>query len=47
MDIRRKRLWIARGEIVQAAHLVPLSGEMIGKRRAEESCGSGDEKIHG
>src|SRR5512138_3122297 len=47
MDIRRERMRIARGKIIQPADLVSLAGEMIGKRRAEESRGSGDEKVHG
>jgi hypothetical protein len=42
MDIRRQHLRVARGEIVEAAHLVTLAGEMVGKRRAEETRGSGD-----
>jgi hypothetical protein len=31
MDIRPERLWIARGKVVQPAHLVSLAGEMVGK----------------
>jgi hypothetical protein len=46
MNIGRKSLWIAGGKIVQPAHLMPLAGEVVRKRRAEESRGSGDEKIH-
>jgi hypothetical protein len=46
MDIRGKGFRIACGEIVQAANLVSLAGKMVGKRRAEETRGSGDEEIH-
>jgi hypothetical protein len=46
MDIRRECLRIARREVIQAADLVSLTGEMVGKRRAEESRGSGDEEVH-
>jgi hypothetical protein len=46
MDIRRERVWIASREIIEPAYLVSLAGEMVGKRRAEESRGSSDEKIH-
>ena len=46
MDIGRERLRIAGGEIVQPADLMSFAGELVGKRRAEESRGSGDEKIH-
>jgi hypothetical protein len=47
MDIGCERLRIARGEIVQPADLVPLAGEVVGKRRAEESRGSCDKEVHG
>ena len=46
VDIGRECLRVARGEIVQPAHLMSLAGEVVGKRRAEESRGSGDQKIH-
>jgi hypothetical protein len=46
MDIRCEGLWIARGEIIQPADLMSLTGKLIGKRRAEESRGSSDKKIH-
>ena len=47
VDVWRQHLWITGGEIVQPADLVPLAGELVGKSRAEESRGSGNEKIHG
>jgi hypothetical protein len=46
MNIRSKRLRIARGKIIQPAHLMPLASKLVGKRRAEESRGSGDKKVH-
>jgi hypothetical protein len=46
MDIWCQRLWIAGGKIVESADLVSLTGEMVRKRRAEESRGSSDEEVH-
>jgi hypothetical protein len=46
MNIWRERVRITRGKIVEPADLVSLAGEMVGKRRAEESRGSGDKKVH-
>jgi hypothetical protein len=46
MDVGREYLWIARGQIVQPSNLVSFAGEMVGKRRAEKSRGSRDQKIH-
>src|SRR5215211_2975927 len=46
MDIWRERLRVARGEVINPTDLVALAGKLVGKRRAEESRGSGDEKVH-
>jgi hypothetical protein len=42
MDVRPESLRITRGEIVEPADLMSLAGKLVGKRRAEESRGSGD-----
>jgi hypothetical protein len=46
MNIGGKSLRVARGKIVEPTDLVSLTGELVGKRRAEESRGSSNEKIH-
>jgi hypothetical protein len=46
MDIGSESLRIAGGEIVEPTNLMPLPGKLIGKRRAEESRGSGNQKVH-
>jgi hypothetical protein len=42
VDIRRKGLRVASGEVIESAHLMTFAGEVICKRRAEESRGSSD-----
>jgi len=46
MDIRRQHFRVSSGKVVQSAYLMSLTGEMVCKRRAEETRGSSDEKIH-
>jgi hypothetical protein len=46
MDIWAQCFWIPRREVIQTAHLVSFSIKLVGKRRAEESRGSGNEEVH-
>ena len=46
VDIRVEHLWVAGGEVVQAAHHVAFAGKLVGKMRTEESGCAGDEEIH-
>jgi hypothetical protein len=46
MNIGSQLLRVSRGEIVEPAYLMSLTRELVGKRRAEESRGSGDEEVH-
>jgi hypothetical protein len=46
MDIWSQCLRVTCGEVVEPAYLVSLTGELVCKRRAEESRGSSDEEVH-
>jgi hypothetical protein len=42
VDIGRKGLRVASGEVIESADLMALAGKVVCKRRAEESRGSSD-----